>query len=576
MRLKQYFFISIFALCCLNLFSCTSSRLQLIENPQGTPISAYSLEAKNAMVVAPNEQISQIGKQILQGSQTQAGGNAVDAAIAASFAMSVLRPQSTGLGGGGFMLIYLKEKNQTMVLDFRERAPLKADSKLYGGNTKLSQEGPLAVATPGLVAGLWEAYQQFGSQKIAWEDLLAPAIRLAEEGFAVYPHLAMASEQQKKILPELFLPKGAPLKVGDILIQKDLAKTLRVIAKTGATDFYRGGIADQIVKTLAKSGGILQKRDLLEYQVVQRKPVDGTFLGYHIVSMPPPSSGGIHLIEILNILEKSPLPKKGYGHVQTIHWMIEAMRRAYADRARYLGDPDFISIPSMGLLSKSYAEDLATSILPDKATPRGSLSQPVLSPHESSSTAHISVVDAEGNAVATTQTINYYFGSGIVVPGTGIVLNDEMDDFALKPGVANVFGLVGGDANSIQPGKRPLSSMTPTMVFDPKGKLFMVVGSPGGSRIITTVAQILINSIAYQAPPLKSIAAARIHHQWLPDEVYYEKGALSDKTIKMLTKMGHVMKPSDLFVTDTQLIQRKGDVWIGVSDPRWNGRPAGY
>ena len=554
--MRQFVLILFFA-----LVSCTSSKLPQIQNPQGRTLESFQFRAAHAVVASPNEEASLAGREILQ-----AGGNAVDAAIAVSFAISVLRPQSTGIGGGGFMLIYLKKENKIVALDFRERAPLQSNPAQYKGDTRLSQTGPLAVATPGLVAGLWEAYQQYGSRQIPWERLLDPAIRLAEGGFAVYPHLAMASEKQHR----------EPLKVGDTWVQADLAQTLRLIAKSGATVFYEGPIADRIADTLAKLGGVLSRRDLREYKVVTREPVQGTFLGYTIASMPPPSSGGIHLIEILNILEQSPLPKKGYGHARTLHWMIEAMRRAYADRAQYLGDPDFVTIPQKGLVSKKYAESLVSGIHPDKATPSAQLMQTLSPSSESDSTAHLSVVDAAGNAATSTQTINTYFGSGITVPGTGIILNNEMDDFALQPGVPNSFGLVGNKANAIEPGKRPLSSMTPVLVFDPKGQLFMAAGSPGGSRIITTMVQVLTNAIAYHASPLASVAAPRMHHQWLPDEVEYEPGAMSDKMTRVLDSMGHTLKRVDLLVTDVQLIQREGKRWVGVSDPRWFGRPAGY
>ena len=529
-RYLSFLFLLVFSFSC-DLIDFGSRSIILIKNPEGIPLESFRLEANNAMVVSPNREVSQAGLSILK-----AGGNAVDAAVASSFAMSVVRPQSTGIGGGGFIMVYLKEKKKTIAIDCREKAPVKATSKLYGGDTSKSLDGPLGVAVPGLVSGLWKAYQKYGSQKIAWEKLLEPAIKLAEEGFDVYPHLAMASEKRKDLLAKyrtsknLFLPNGKPLQVGDKLIQKDLGGTLRTIAKYQSKSFYAGSLAKQMVNTLRQLGGVITLQDFKEYKSILRKPVKGTFYNYKIASMPPPSSGGIHLIEMLNIMEDSPAKEKGYGNFLTVHWMTEAMRRAYADRAQFLGDPDFVSIPKNGLISKKYAHDLALGIDPDVATPSKALNTGSLK-GGSTSTAHFSIVDAEGNAVSSTQTINYLFGSGITVPGTGIVLNDEMDDFSLQPGVPNAYGLVGSMANAIQPGKRPLSSMTPTFVFDPEGNLFMVLGTPGGSKIITTVFQTIFNALAYETTPLKAVAAGRIHHQWLPDGLTVESNTFRKKTI---------------------------------------------
>ena len=545
----------------------------------------FTAEGKNAAIAAPNEEISKVGQNILK-----KGGNAADAMVAASFAMSVLRPQSTGIGGGGFLLFYDHKNEKVIVLDFRERSPALATADFYRQkaekNPQVTLDGSLAVATPGLVAGLWELHQKYGSHRMPWKDLLDPAIRLAEGGFFVYPHLAWAIGERLEILKKdptaaaLFLPEGKPLLVGATLVQKDLGKTLRRIAETGRSDFYAGSLARQMAAHLKKQGGILSLEDLKEYRVVEREAVHGTYKGYTLYSMPPPSSGGIHVVQILNILENFHLSKEGVQSAQAIHWTAEAFRRAYVDRAQFLGDPDFISIPVRGLISKKYASDLAGGIEKNKATLSHTLGGKRGDWNESGSTAHISIVDAAGDAVTSTQTVNYLFGSGMIVPGTGIVLNDEMDDFVLAPGIPNKYGLVGGEANAIAPHKRPLSSMSPTLVFHPKGELVAVLGAPGGPRIITAVAQTLLHLLAFRTTPFEAVAAGRVHHQWLPDEIMFEEGTLSPEVQTQLTTMGHSLKKSPFpgFMGDVQLIYRKkaGKPWVAVSDPRGEGRPAAY
>lgn len=569
------FFLLVFATSCTK-----APKLNLIEPPPGRTLESYQAQAEQAMIASPNEQATQIGLDILK-----KGGNAADSAIAVSFALSVLRPQSTGLGGGGFLLFYDKAKNKTVALDFREFAPMKATHDMYVKNgkadTKLSQDGPLAVAVPRLLAGLGTVYEHYASRKISWADLIQPSITLASSGFQIYPGLAKAMEERKNLLASfetsrrIFLPKGKPLQVGETLIQKDLARTLMILAKNGWRGFYQGEIAYNIVRTIRQYGGLMTFEDFWNVQASEMAPVEGSYHGYKIVSMPPPSSGGAILIEILNILEEFPLKRQGPYHFKTIHWITEAMKRGFRDRATYLGDPRFVKVPLKGLIAKEYAKSLATAIDEHKATPSQQLSLEPTGFKESDSTTHFSIVDEEGNAIASTQTINYLFGSGLVAFGTGIVLNDEMDDFSVQPGVPNIFGLVGNEANAIAPGKIPLSSMTPTFVFDNKGELLMVLGSPGGPRIITAVLNTIVNVIDFGASPLEAVSAKRLHHQWLPDKLQIEPGLLPAESNQRLTQMGHQIEevtPSWLVM----LVAKTKEGWVGVSDPRGVGLALGY
>lgn len=531
-------------------------------------------------MATPNPEASQIGLAVLQ-----KGGNAADAAIAVSFALSVLRPQSTGLGGGGFLLFYDAKQEKVSALDFREFAPQKAFQEMYLKNGKadssLSQDGALAVAVPRLLAGLGYVYEHYAGGKISWEELIRPSIVLAAQGFEVYPHLAEAIEERKEILSRfpssraVFLAGGKPLQKGEKLVQADLAKTLKTIAQKGWASFYEGEIAASLVRTLQAHGGIITAEDLRWVEPIAMLPVEGTYRGYRIVSMPPPSSGGVTLIETLNILEHFPLARRGPYHVKTVHAVIEAMKRAFLDRSNFLGDPRFVKIPLRGLLAKEYAEGLAESISMDRATPAGQLSPVGFDLKESGSTTHFSIVDGEGNAVSSTQTINYLFGSGLVAEGTGIVLNDEMDDFSIQPGVPNVYGLVGSGANAIAPGKIPLSSMSPTFVFNPKGELLLALGSPGGPKIITAVLDTILNQIDFKATPLNAVAAKRYHHQWLPDRTDAEKGIFPPELMKQLGGMGHQIQEGE-FPWLVMLVARTKEGWVGVSDPRGIGIPMGY
>jgi gamma-glutamyltranspeptidase/glutathione hydrolase len=566
--------------------------------------ASYVAHGTQAMVATAHPEASKAGLAMLK-----AGGNAIDAAVAASFVISVVRPQSTGLGGGGFMLSYLagakaagkgqsSGKGETEVYDFRERAPKAAtrdmflDAKgepkgfTFAGQTvpDASVNGHLAVGTPGLVAGLLKAHEEHGKLKLA--TVMAPAIALAENGFPVYGGLASELESRKDVLKvfpsstKIFFKDGRPLRVGETLVQKDLAKTLRAIERLGVDGFYKGEVAAAILAEMKRGGGLVTQADLDAYAVKMRTPVSGAYRGYTILSMPPPSSGGAHIIQILNMLENGPDGKPsdygalGLGTVPAIHLLAEAMRRAFADRAEYLGDPEFVTVPLKGLLSPKYAQKLRATIDMTKATPSTAVKPGDPASFEHPSTTHLSVLDADGNAVSTTQTVNYGFGSCVVAEGTGVVLNDEMDDFAIKPGVANVFGLVGNDANAVAASKTMLSSMSPTLVFRPDGSLFMVVGSPGGPRIITATLQTIINAIDFKLPLADAVHATRTHNQWLPDELRVEPDGLDPAVAKALEAMGHklVVKGS---IGDVQAIEvAKGDV-VGVSDTRSEGVPMG-
>lgn len=579
-----------------------SQAIPLGPKPTARPRSSFSAQGLKAMAATAHPLATDAAYQVLK-----VGGNAVDAAVAASFVISVVRPQSTGIGGGGFLMFHQHESKSNHVYDFRERAPHLATASMfvdsqgrdrtitYRGQkvTDPSTTGPLAVGIPGLVAGLAEVHRLHG--RLPWAQLLEPAVRAAEKGFPVYQGLAQALKERESFLrrfensAKIFFPGGKLLKEGDILFQKDLATSLKLIAKEGAQVFYKGVIATKIIDEMRRGGGLIDQEDLSRYRVIKRQPVVGRFLGYEIFSMPPPSSGGVHVIQMLNMLEASlngpeggpagaadrnTLPQP--GSTDGVHLVTEVMKRAFADRAMYLGDPDFVKVPLRELLSKDYAAKMVQSIDLDKATPAQAIvhGKPVWS--ESPSTTHISIVDSEGNGVSTTQTINYTFGASIVAEGTGIVLNNEMDDFSRKPGVPNVFGLVGSQANSIAPGKTMLSSMSPTFVFDQQGNLDLIVGSPGGPRIITATLQTILNRLGYRMTLTDSVHRGRIHHQWLPDVLAYERGSLTPEVVAALKEKGHVLKESLEPFGDVQAVGREAGIWIGVSDLRSDGASRGY
>lgn len=542
----------------------------------------------HGMVAAANEQASEAGAEMLR-----RGGNAVDAAVAASFAISVIRPQSTGIGGGGFLLLYLAKDKKTRAIDFRERAPLKARRDMFVRDGKavpsLSRTGPLAVAVPGLVAGLVAVQKRYGS--VSLEEVMQPAIRLAEEGFPIYPHLARAIGYRGETLGEsaasraIYFRNDNPLKQGELFIQKDLAKTLRAIAKKGKDAFYTGWVAQAIIKEMQTRGGLLTQQDLDLYRVLERTPITGTFQGARIDSMPPPSSGGVLIVQMFNVLSGFPLQKLGFQTPRATHVLTETLRLAFRDRARYLGDTDFVSVPIDRLISQAYATDQRAKIDISKATPSQGIPKTSVGMIESTSTTHLSVLDKAGNAVATTQTVNLYFGSGVLVPGTGIMLNDEMDDFIAQPGQPNAFGLLGNtDANAVAPQKTPLSSMSPTIVTR-DGKVELVIGGPGGSRIISSVMQVMLNVLAYKMSLPEAMFAPRIHHQWYPDRLSLEVKTDSGRSglAAELRTMGHTVKivewgpdkRSRFGNIQAIHVDLSSGLITGVSDPRGEGRPRG-
>lgn len=525
--------------------------------------------AKNGMVASEQELATQIGVDILK-----AGGNAVDAAVAVGFALAVALPNAGNIGGGGFMMVHDTRSGKDIALDFREVAPrgasrtmyLDADGKVIDGK---SLHTHYAVGVPGTVAGMTHALSRWGSMPLA--RVMAPAIALADKGYPVSVTLAKTLEQEKKQMGRwpatqaVFWKNGAPLQTGERLVQKDLAQSLRLISQQGAKAFYQGAIAQKIAAEMAPHANAITLQDLRDYKVAEREPVRGSYRGYQIVTMPPPSSGGAHLIQILNMMERWPMNQWGANSAQSMHYMTEAMKLAYADRSEYLGDPDFVKIPLKGLISKNYAGELAAGIKPQQARPSQDIRPGRPQVYESDQTTHYSVVDKAGNAVAVTYTLNTNFGSGIVARGTGILLNNEMDDFSAKPGVANAYGLVGGDANAVQAGKRPLSSMTPTLVLK-DGKPVLVTGSPGGARIITTVLQQVVNHIDFGMNPAEAASTPRFHHQWTPDELRVEKG-FSPDTLALLRQWGHkvALKAS---MGRSQTIEVRDGLLRGASDPR--------
>lgn len=538
----------------------------------------HPVVAQHGMVVSEQALASQAGVEILK-----VGGNAVDAAVAVGFALAVVQPNAGNLGGGGFMMVHEARSGADVALDFRETAPAAATRDMYLDERGQVVDGrslftPLAVGVPGTVAGLVHAQQRWGSLPLA--RVVAPAIRLAQQGYVVSAPLAEALAKSAKIMAQwpatraVFWRDGRPLQAGERLVQPDLAHSLQLIARDGAEAFYRGEIAQRIVAGMAAHGGLISADDLAQYRAVERAPIVGSYRGYRIVTMPPPSSGGIHLVQILNMMEGWPIAQWGAGSAQAIHHMVEAMKLAYADRSKYLGDSDFVSVPVAGLTSKAYARSLAAGISATHTRPSADIAPGRPQAYESDQTTHYSIVDAAGNAVAVTYTLNTNFGSGIVAPGTGILLNNEMDDFSAKPGVANVYGLIGGEANAIQPHKRPLSSMTPTLVLK-GGQPWLVTGSPGGARIITTVLETVADAIDFGMNPAEAAAMPRFHHQWWPDELRVEKG-FSPDTLALLRSYGHhvVVKPT---MGKTETIQIRGGVLYGAADPRDpDGRALGY
>ena len=530
--------------------------------------------AREGMVVSESAYATRAGLDVLR-----EGGNAIDAAVTVGFTMAVTYPRAGNLGGGGFMLIYLPGAKEAVAIDYREKGPLAARKEMYIDEKGAVDEGKtlrsiIASGVPGTVAGLALALEKYGT--ITLEKALRPAVSLAENGFPVDEELIRSltrAEERMKASHEsmkiFFESGGGSYSAGELLIQKDLARSLKEIAESGPDAFYKGDVAEKITGFMKENGGLITMEDLSSYEAVIRKPVRGTYRGYEIYSMPPPSSGGVLLVEMLNMLERFPLGSYGHNSARAIHLMAECMKLAYADRSAYLGDPDFGDIPVSRLTSKEYARELSAKIDPERATPSGRISPGGPVQREGGNTTHFSVVDKWGNAVSNTYTLNFNYGSGITVPGTGILLNNEMDDFSITPGVPNAYGLTEGRLNALEPGKRMLSSMTPVIVLR-DGKPFLITGSPGGSLIITTVLQILTNVIDFGMNVSEATNAVRVHHQWMPDELRAEKGLNSD-TVSLLTNMGYKVVTGDTMGIAESIV-KFGDFLYGASDPR---RPGG-
>ncbi|MEH2076702.1 MAG: gamma-glutamyltransferase [Nostoc sp.] len=565
------------------------------------------LHSKKGMVVSAHPLASEAGILMLR-----KGGNAVDAAVATTFAISVVEPFSAGIGGGGFLLMHSEKTGDIKALDFRERAPLKATKNMYldtAGKVRpnASINGYLAVATPGTVAGLYEVHRRYG--KLSWQEVMKPAIALAKDGFILGDVLTQRLNQRQQQLlnnpaaREIFTRNGQFYQPGEKLVQRDLARTLTAISENPQS-FYTGSIARAIASDMVKNGGLITLEDLKAYKPIWRTPVCGNFRKAKICSMPPPSSGGVHLLQILNIIGDTDLKSLGWHHPDAIHLMVEAMKIAYADRSEYLGDPDFVKVPVQELISPAYAKKRRQEINMQLAKPSTEvkpvdrktlqrfsqannqilgeniipLSARSLKLHatryESPETTHLTVVDEEHNAVSLTFTVNLIFGAGVVTPGTGIVLNNEMDDFSAAPGVPNAFGLVGNDANSIAPRKTPLSSMTPTIVTE-NGHFRMAAGAPGGSTIITQVLQTILNVLEYNMDVGAAISVPRIHHQWLPDELRVESWSLDALTMQDLRRRGHKIKETTPWGNGNAIAVTSDGTLEGAADPRGEGSPRG-
>lgn len=537
-----------------------------------------AVRSPRGMVVSPEAHASHVGAAVLD-----AGGTAADAAVATALALAVTNPQAGNLGGGGFLL-YRDADGHPTALDFREVAPAALTPDLFLDDSGrpvpgLSLETGLAVGVPGSVAGLTEIHRRWGV--LPWKRLVEPAIELARDGFIVYPDLERAFKSAEKRLRlseearRVFFPSGALPRAGDVLKQPDLAASLERIAQNGRQGFYRGPIADALVRTVRARGGVLEHGDLEAYRTVEREPVRGTYHGYRIVSFPPPSSGGVVLLQMLGMLEHFEL-KDGYGASRTIHLMAEIQRRAYADRSKWLGDPDHYEVPADGLLAPDYLESRAATIDLDRATASREILPGTPSP-DLHDTLHLSVTDHAGRAVSLTTTLNTSFGSGLMAAGTGILLNNEIDDFSLAPGAPNTYGLVGGEANAVRPLKRPLSSMTPTIVEypEPRARPFLVLGSPGGGRIINSVFQVLVNMIDHEMPLQAAVNAPRIHHQWLPDLLYYERRALPADVRRALHALGHSLATRERIGNVNAIGVDAQGGWLGAADPRKGGTAVG-
>lgn len=548
------------------------------DQPLITPDARFHpLSSEDFMVVSQDDYATDVAVEVLKN-----GGNAADAAVALAYALAVTLPKAGNIGGGGFALYYEAKTGKTYAVDFRETAPAiaKEDFFLDERGNVIADKSKFtlhASGTPGTVAGLKFLSEKFG--RLKHTDMITPAVKLAEEGFPTSAGLAYDLKTSKKSLssyPEVFktfYPQGRTLKKGEILKQPVLAQTLKILQSEGPESFYTGTIAKKFVDYFEKNGGALSAQDLKNYKVRLLEPVKGTYRGYEVLAMPPPSSGGVHVIQMLNMLENFDLKKSGQNTAQTVHLLAESMKRAYADRSKYLGDPDFFKVPVKGLTSREYAKALAAQINEKKATPSKDIAPGTPAPYESPDTTHFSIADKEGNVISFTYTVNFSFGSRIMIPELGFILNNEMDDFSAKPGTPNAFGLLGGKANSVEAGKRPLSSMTPVIVFK-ENKPWLVTGSPGGSKIINAVLQVLVNVIDFEMNIAEATNAPRVHHQWLPDSLSVERGFSLDSG-NLLRALGHDVQASGtLGCTETIMI--KNGVFFGYADPRRiDGKAAG-
>lgn len=561
----------LFAAICAVVLSTSAAG-----QPSDSPVIRYEdlthpALGSSGMVAAQNRLAAQVGAEVLAD-----GGNAVDAAIAVGFSLAVTLPRAGNLGGGGFMLIHDAAGNSNVAIDYREMAPLRATRDMYlddSGDVDpvRSKFSHLASGIPGTVAGLYEAHRKYG--RLPWKRLLKPAIRQARKGVVISYDLAGLLKSRKESLCRnaaacgyFYKKGGVPYEAGELFVQKDLANTLRLIAKHGPSTFYEGAIAELIDAEMRRGGGYVDSASLKSYKPSMRQVVRGTYRGYEIVTMPPPSSGGVHLIQMLNILENFPVTEMGAGAADSIHLLAEVMRLAYADRSKHLGDPDFYPVPIEWLTSKDYARKLAATIDMTVARKSEDVAPGIAPAPESEDTTHFSVIDADGNVVSNTYTLNFSFGSGIAIPGAGFLMNNEMDDFVSKPGIPNAFGLLGGEANSVQALKRPLSSMTPTIVFS-DGEPWFATGSPGGSRIITSVLQMVVNAIDHGMNLAEAASAPRMHHQWFPDVLQLESG-FSPDTIALLKERGHDLQSSRSSMGSVQTVGFRDGVFRGASDPR--------
>lgn len=574
--------------CLLTVGLVALPSLQSVTKFASPTVYAASREpvrAKHGIVASTNEIASQVGVDIMK-----QGGNAIDAAVAVAFALAVTHPSAGNLGGGGFMMIRLKN-GKTTAIDYREIAPAAATRNVYldkNGNLIEGEGGSLvgyrAAGVPGTVRGMALALEKYGSGKFYWPQLILPAMRLAKDGFVVNRALARSLRGSSDYLsqyPEtkrIYLNDGKFYNEGDLFRQPELAATFGRLYKSGPNEFYGDYTARLIVDDVRRHNGLITMADMANYQAKEREPLRGTYRGYEVISMPPPSSGGAVLIEMLNILEGYDLSQLEPSSSDRYHLMTEAMRRAFADRAEFMGDSDFVKVPIAGLMDKAYAEKLRGSINTDRASTSVEIRAGQPAGYESDETTHFTVVDAEGNAVANTYTLNNSFGSAAVAKGTGIILNDEMDDFAAKPGTPNMYGLIQGERNAVAPRKRPLSAMTPTFVLRKDGSLWFTVGSPGGPTIINTALCVITNVIDYGMNMQQAIDAPRIHHQWLPDELIFEPYGMSGDTQRTLTALGHKLaKPRYLGDAEGIMIEEKTGVRLGATDPRRSdGAAIGY